>query len=456
MNKEKLTTAEIIDMISAQAKVSKKSADDFLKILFETIEEELLAGNQVKIKDFGTFKLQWNEARKSVNVNTGEEIILPGYNKVTFLPDASLKDLVNQPFAHLEPIALDEANEPVASEPVVVEEQIDPLRIFNEQATEIKDILSELQAMSSIKEPKVQEKPQKIEVRQKEEEKIEIKKIDFDPEIVEPEFDLVELDEEPEIIETKVVVEEKVSETKNIITPPEHLPYQPSYSPSTTEITETPDPVNEITVGKMKPQIKKKKSKVGWIILIVLLLGLSGSAAYMYFYPPAFCWCKYKVFTTQNIEKVKQKGEHVKEWFIVQKEKIFGKETPKVNAVSRPDDHVVSDAFSEPDSAYVPEPVDTLMLIFNQRASNYTQYLGSERIQRGSRLTYISQRYYGNKEFWVYIYEANKEKIENPDNVRPGTLIRIPKMDKKLIDEENPRCLELAKQLHDLYINKKK
>jgi nucleoid DNA-binding protein/nucleoid-associated protein YgaU len=449
MSKEKLTSSEIIDLISAQAKIGKKTADDFLKILFETIEEELIAGNQVKIKGFGTFKLQWNEPRKSVNVQTGEEIILAGYNKVTFIPDTSLKDLVNEPFAHLEPIALDDPDIKSASEADPIVESVDPLRIFNEQATEIKDILSEIQAMSlteTTKNKTIEAENKKNQTQKK------IEKEEYDPEIVEPEFDLVEQDEEPDEEKVNEIVptqEESVLtstiESVNNNTDTNKNLYQ-------NEISEDPTQVNEITVGKVKPRTKKKKSKIGWIILLVILLGLSGSAAYMYFYPPAFCWCKYKIFTTENIDKVKEKGEHIKDWMIVQKEKIFGKETPKVNAVAQPDKYTHSDAFSEPDSINTPESVDTLALIFSQRKS-YGEYLGSERIQSGSRLTYISKRYYGNKEFWVYIYEANKEKIGDPDNIRPGTLIKIPKMDKKLIDDKNPRCLEYARQLHDLYIN---
>ena len=83
----------------------------------------------------------------------------------------------------------------------------------------------------------------------------------------------------------------------------------------------------------------------------------------------------------------------------------------------------------------------------------YNDFIASERTKAGSRLTIMSKRYYGNKDFWVYIYEANKDKIMNPDNIAVGTLIKIPKLDPRLIDATNPRCLEKARQLHDIYIN---
>ena len=47
-------------------------------------------------------------------------------------------------------------------------------------------------------------------------------------------------------------------------------------------------------------------------------------------------------------------------------------------------------------------------------------------------------KYYGNSIFWVYIYEANKGKIANPDNVPLGAVLRIPKLDKNLLDLSNP------------------
>jgi hypothetical protein len=97
------------------------------------------------------------------------------------------------------------------------------------------------------------------------------------------------------------------------------------------------------------------------------------------------------------------------------------------------------------------QPVDSLQLLFdNPRV--YTEFIASERIKFGSRLTLISRRYYGSKDFWVYIYEANKEKIPNPDQIAQGTLIRIPRLDARLIDVSNPRCLTKAKELNDLYV----
>ena len=74
------------------------------------------------------------------------------------------------------------------------------------------------------------------------------------------------------------------------------------------------------------------------------------------------------------------------------------------------------------------------------------------RVPDGGRLTLISQKYYGHKDFWVYIYEANKEKIQNPDKVEVGTLVRIPKLNPELINLDNSESLVYARKLHDQYV----
>jgi nucleoid-associated protein YgaU len=104
--------------------------------------------------------------------------------------------------------------------------------------------------------------------------------------------------------------------------------------------------------------------------------------------------------------------------------------------------------------AKVKESVDTLQQMFDHPRV-YEEYIASEQIKQGSRLTIMSLRYYGSKDFWVYIYEANKERIQNPDKIEMGTLIRIPKLDPRLIDASNPRCLKKARELHDEYVKKK-
>ncbi len=82
----------------------------------------------------------------------------------------------------------------------------------------------------------------------------------------------------------------------------------------------------------------------------------------------------------------------------------------------------------------------------------YNQFITTIEMEEGSRLTLVSKKYYGARDFWVYIYEANKDLIANPDIVAKGTMIRVPKLPSNLIDVNNPACMEKARALHDLYV----
>lgn len=85
-----------------------KTSQTFVKTVFEIVEEFIAKDKLVKIKGFGTFKLINVSDRESVNVNTGERIVIAGHSKLTFTPDSALKDAVNRPFADFETTTLNE------------------------------------------------------------------------------------------------------------------------------------------------------------------------------------------------------------------------------------------------------------------------------------------------------------------------------------------------------------
>ncbi|AVM51886.1 nucleoid DNA-binding protein [Bacteroides zoogleoformans] len=105
---ERLNMQDLIDMLAEKHGMSKKHADGFVKEFFQLIEEALETDKYVKIKGLGTFKLIEVGSRESVNVNTGERFEIQGHTKVSFTPDAALKDTVNKPFSHFESVALND------------------------------------------------------------------------------------------------------------------------------------------------------------------------------------------------------------------------------------------------------------------------------------------------------------------------------------------------------------
>lgn len=496
MSKDKISTQEIAELLSLKAGISKKAADDFIKQLFATIEDSLLTGEQVKVKNLGTFKLQWNEPRKSVNVQTGEEIILAGYNKVSFTPDAGLKDLVNEPYAHLEPVVLDENNEPEQEETPEPEADVlpDPLRIFTEQANEIKDILSEIQSLSAIHNATPQEEEEETEEdivlntdTYEDEEEIlseddemanEAQNIQLQEDIEEEEdVNVVEKSQEVEVQRNteEAIVETVAEPTVNVAPEPTTEIFEKQEEALETElISQTTNTESEKTIEPqttaandttppvtVAPKTRKRKPffKRVWVWLLIVLLVLVGSAIAVYFSSSCIsCWFEYKVLNQSQREQF-QKVTNTLEDFGLNIKSIFIAEQPDTLVVSP--DTIVAQKLPEVDTlpkVVAPEktvsPVDSLDILLT-KPRVYTEFIGSERIVEGSRLTRISERYYGTRDFWVYIYEANKERIKNPDMIPIGTLIKIPKVDARLLDAQNPKVMSKARELHDLYVGKK-
>ena len=109
---EKTNLQELIDKVALSTGADKRRCDGFVRALFEAIASALEVDGVAKIKGLGTFKLLTVEERKSVNVQTGEEVVIPMHTKVSFLPDKALKEAVNKPFAHLQTYILN-SNAPV-------------------------------------------------------------------------------------------------------------------------------------------------------------------------------------------------------------------------------------------------------------------------------------------------------------------------------------------------------
>lgn len=88
--------------------LDKEAAERFVQQMFAVLREGIEREKNVKVKSLGTFKITSVSARESVDVNTGERIVIEGRNKITFTPDVVLRDRVNSPFAQFETVVLNE------------------------------------------------------------------------------------------------------------------------------------------------------------------------------------------------------------------------------------------------------------------------------------------------------------------------------------------------------------
>ena len=127
----KIFMAELADMLAQKAGISKREAQQFLTDFVETIQDGVNNDKLVKIKGLGTFKVIDVDARESVNVNTGERVTIDSHQKLTFTPDAAMKELVNKPFSQFETVVLNDGvefdDEPEVEEPTIAEETPEPI-----------------------------------------------------------------------------------------------------------------------------------------------------------------------------------------------------------------------------------------------------------------------------------------------------------------------------------------
>ena len=104
----RLTIQEIAKVLITKNGLEQSEANRFATELFAVIQERLEKNDQVKVKGLGTFKVITVEARESVSVRTGSRVMIDEHSKITFTPDATMKELVNKPFSQFETVPLND------------------------------------------------------------------------------------------------------------------------------------------------------------------------------------------------------------------------------------------------------------------------------------------------------------------------------------------------------------
>ena len=160
--------SKITDLASLLAEkhgISHKEAEMFVSLLFDIAKGALHAQKQVKIKGLGTFKLTSVSSRESIDVNTGQRILIEGRDKVSFTPDAAMKNLVNRPFAQFETVILKDDvdftdidkkyDEKVEEEALPTEESVQETPVVEEPVVEEPIVEEPAQEETIVEEPPV-------------------------------------------------------------------------------------------------------------------------------------------------------------------------------------------------------------------------------------------------------------------------------------------------------------
>lgn len=269
------TIKDIAKALVAKHQLKQADAEEFVQQIVEVINEGLLQDRQVKIKGFGTFKLQVVKERSSVNVNTGERVTIGEHSKVTFTPDAVMRDTINKPFAQFETTVIDEDNplldempaeteneeeDADVEEPVQAEEKVEkqPETKVEEPAKVIEPVKEEVK-VEAKPEAKVEE-PAKPEV--KEEAKPEVK------EEVKP-----EAKEEPKPQAPKTEVKKEQAEVIKFV---DEKPAE------TIKFTEDDQPEENAAAGESFFAKNKKMLLIccAAVVLLLCIIALSKSGAF--------------------------------------------------------------------------------------------------------------------------------------------------------------------------------
>ena len=133
----KVSVAWIAEAIAGKHGLSQKDAEQFVATFFDLINEALHEEKMVKVKGLGTFKVIDVRERESINVNTGERVVIESHGKISFTPDPIMRDLVNKPFAQFETVMLNDDVDIEELNAVSVDEE--PLAIVDEQSQEVEE-----------------------------------------------------------------------------------------------------------------------------------------------------------------------------------------------------------------------------------------------------------------------------------------------------------------------------
>lgn len=380
---KKLTILDIVELVSSKSDITKKEAEAFVKEFFALASEVIASGESLIIKGVGTFEPVWVEARTSVDVNTKQPIEIPGHYKLSFTPDKSMRDAVNAPFA--------------AFTTEVVEVEMPKVEEVKEQETVI--------------------------------ENTDGNNVDYSTEGV------------ATLADTAIVVEEAISETEvsdavesekeDILENPIAEKDAVENSVSNIESVKKQEsvlPVIDINQEDKIQEEYRRGTRNGYIFgfLTALLIFILLVSAWFFLFKDgkglSFSFSSFKISALTNQP-----------------------EQQDINELSVVD---VIDSLENNVDTLVVEPIEVENVVSESKDNKpEIKYPVIETIQRGKFLTTISEKYYGDKVFWVYIYRENSGRIWNPRDLKAGFKVAVPNPEKYGIDASDPKAIQKAKEL---------
>lgn len=270
----KISIQELASVISKKHGITQKDAGAFVSVLFEVVATGLETDRQVKIKGLGTFKVIDVRDRESVNVNTGERIVIDGRSKITFTPDAIIRDIVNRPFAQFETVIINDGVD--IEEFEKIDRQVEELVTVCEHHEDT--VMEENETIGNDIPEDPCLSPVSVELHSDNSSDETVASSDDGESFVEEALNVIDasVTEETGEIMTSINDDEK-SKPVNIINTPEpaHVSVVEDKLTNMEETSEEDDCDEERSHGNMLRRV---------LIFVIILLLMSGAAAYMGFY----------------------------------------------------------------------------------------------------------------------------------------------------------------------------
>ena len=406
-------------MTAADETLDKKTCEAFARTLFEVVEEALLSDKFVKVKGFGTFKLVAVSDRESVNINTGERFQIEGHTKVSFIPDNTLKEEINRPFAHFETIDLSDETEQAeldAIDAAAAEEALE-----NEEAEEtVEEVAEEMPADEPteevVEEEVMEEVPEEV---LKEEPVEEAEEPMEEPVATEPQTIVTAEKKEEEPAKAEEPAADTVLESEKAPEPEaEEQEEAPTVLPVSYEYTEQP-PRRPFNWWKA----------IGVFFFVLALMLLSYFAGYYRLLCP--CIIGLPEWTEPQPAQPAAKVQPTKTAPAKPQPAPAETTAPKI-----PENPLNSENPEQPESRKSkpakPDPAprkqqSATAEVAPAPPADTTVATQPHTVARGETLYSIARKYYGSDKYVNVIIRHNR--IKNPNNIEKGTTLQIPILD---------------------------
>ena len=406
-------------MTAADVTLDKKTCEAFARTLFEVVEEALLSDKFVKVKGFGTFKLVAVSDRESVNINTGERFQIEGHTKVSFIPDNTLKEEINRPFAHFETIDLSDETEQAeldAIDAAAAEEALE-----NEEAEEtVEEVAEEMPAAEPAEEVVEEEVKEEVPEEVLKEEPVEEAEEPMEePVATEPQTIVTAEKKEEEPAKAEEPAADATLESEKAPEPEaEEQEEAPTALPVSYEYTEQPP---------RRPFNWWKAIGVFFFVLALMLL------SYFAGYYRLLCPCIIGLPEWTEPQPVQPAAKVQPAKTAPAKPQPAPAETtaPKIseNPLNAENPEQLESRKSKPAK---PDPAPRKQQsapaeVAPAPPADTTVATQPHTVARGETLYSIARKYYGSDKYVNVIIRHNR--IKNPNNIEKGTTLQIPILD---------------------------